>query len=191
MGIHNVGKQSCRDVSQRGWQVVQYLLLLSYCSIGISLRPVLAESHVLPTTGVKVSPVRSKPLTYQLVQSEDPDLSTGNLETKNGSIELNATEQEFNNNTQIVTANGKVVVKFNKAVLNADRLSVNLTTKLATAEGNISLIRGKQILYGDKFEYNFEADSGTISEARGDISERSQYHGSQYFTHCRWGEKIF
>jgi lipopolysaccharide export system protein LptA len=169
MGIHSVGKQSYRYVSQRGWKVVQYLLLLSYYSIGISLRPVLAQSPVLPTTTVNISSVRSKPLTYQIVQSEDPGLSTGNLETKNGSIELNATEQEFNNKTQIVTANGKVIVKFNKAVLNADRLSVNLITKLATAEGNISLIRGKQILYGDKFEYNFEADSGTISEARGDI----------------------
>jgi hypothetical protein len=168
MGIHSVGKQSCRDVSQRAWKIIQYLLLLSYYSIGISLRPVRAESPVLPTA-VNISPIRSKPLTYKLVQAETPGSATGNLETKNGSIELNATEQEFNNLTQIVTANGKVVVKFNKAVLNADRLSVNLKTKLATAEGNISLIRGKQILYGDKFEYNFETDSGTILEARGDI----------------------
>jgi lipopolysaccharide export system protein LptA len=168
MRSHSVGKQSCRYVSQRVWRIVQYLLLLSYCSIGISLRPVIAQSQVLPTT-IKVDRVRSRPLIYQLVQAENSGISIGNLETKNGSIELNADEQEFNNNTQIVTANGKVVVKFNKAVLNADRLSVNLTTKLATAAGNISLIRGKQVLYGDKFEYNFESDSGSILEARGDI----------------------
>jgi lipopolysaccharide export system protein LptA len=168
MGNHSVGKQSYRYVGQRSWKIVQYLLLLSYYSIGISLRPVFAGSPVLPTM-VTVSSARSIPLTYQIVQSETPGSSTGNLGTPNGSIELTAQQQEFNNQTQIVTADGKVIVRFNKAILNADRLKVDLKTKIATAEGNISLIRGKQILYGDKFEYNFGEDRGSILEARGDI----------------------
>jgi lipopolysaccharide export system protein LptA len=168
MGNHSVGKQSYRYVGRRSWKIVQYLLLLSYYSIGISLRPVLAGSLVLPTM-VTVNSARSIPLTYQIVQSETPGSSTGNLGTPNGSIELTAQQQEFNNQTQIVTADGKVIVRFNKAILNADRLKVDLKTKIATAEGNISLIRGKQILYGDKFEYNFGEDRGSIMEARGDI----------------------
>jgi lipopolysaccharide export system protein LptA len=168
MGNHSVGKQSYRYVGRRSWKIVQYLLLLSYYSIGISLRPVLAGSLVLPTM-VTVNSARSIPLTYQIVQSETPGSSTGNLGTPNGSIELTAQQQEFNNQTQIVTADGKVIVRFNKAILNANRLKVDLKTKIATAEGNISLIRGKQILYGDKFEYNFGEDRGSIMEARGDI----------------------
>jgi hypothetical protein len=167
MENNSVGKQLDRYIGQRSWKIVQYLLLLSYYSIGISLRPVSAQSPALPT--VNVSAGRSIPLTYRIVQTSGEGLSKSKLGTKNGSIELNAEQQEFNNITQIVTANGKVVVRFNKAILNADRLNVNLKTKIATAEGNVSLIRGKQILYGNQFEYNFEDDRGSIMEARGDI----------------------
>jgi lipopolysaccharide export system protein LptA len=163
-----VGKQSCQYVGQRACKVAQYLLLLSCYLIGISLRPVLAGSPALPTT-VTPSPVSSTPLTYTIVQNGENKPPTTNLLTPSGTIELNALEQEFNDNTQIITANGKVVVRFNKALLKSDRLRVNLKTKIAVAEGNVSLIRGKQVLYGSQFEYNFEDDKGTILEARGDI----------------------
>ncbi len=163
-----MGKQSYQYVGQRACKVAQYLLLLSCYSIGISLRPVLAESPALPTVG-NSSPVASVPLTYIVVQNGAKSPPTTNLVTPNGTIELNAEQQEFNNNTQIITANGKVVVHFNKALLKSDRLRVNLKTKIAVAEGNVSLIRGKQVLYGTQFEYNFEDDKGTILEARGDI----------------------
>jgi Protein of unknown function (DUF3769) len=203
MGNNSVGKQSCRDVGQLAWKIIQYLLLLSYYSIGISLRPVCSQPPITATI-VNHSIGKSTPLTYQIVQTNpvpttpvqptpvptdsnqpkpaqtDPaqadlvptDLQqpvNGKLGTPNSSIELNAEQQEFDNQTQIVTANGKVVVRFNKAILNADRLNVNLKTKLATAKGNVVLIRGKQILYGDRFEYNFDQDRGSIMEARGDI----------------------
>jgi hypothetical protein len=165
MGRNSVGKQSYQYVGQRGWKVAWYLLLLPLYSIGISLRPVLAGSPAAPTT----ANVSSAPLTYTIVQNGAQTPPTTNLLTPNGTIELNAEEQEFNNNTQIITANGKVVVRFNKALLQADRLRVNLKTKIAVAEGNVSLLRGKQILYGRQFEYNFEDDRGSILEARGDI----------------------
>ena len=168
MGRNSVGKQSYQYVSQYAWKVVQYLLLLSLYSIGISLRPVLAGSPASSTV-VNTKPIRSTPLTYTIVQNGTKGPPTTNLLTPNGTIELNAQEQEFNNNTQIITANGKVVVRFNKALLQADRLRVNLKTKIAIAEGNVSLLRGKQILYGNQFEYNFEDDQGSIQEARGDI----------------------
>jgi Protein of unknown function (DUF3769) len=210
MGNNSVGKQSCRYVGQLAWKIIQYLLLLSYYSIGISLRPVCSQP---PITATIVNPGvgKSTPLTYKVVQTNpvptaptipapttpvpvdsiqtqptqvdpakvDPtqtDLKqpvNGTLGTPGSSIELNAEQQEFNNQTQVVTADGKVVVRFNKATLNADRLNVNLKTKLATAEGNIVLVRGKQILYGDRFEYNFDQDSGSILEARGDIYQPS------------------
>ena len=108
-------------------------------------------------------------MTYTVVQNGTKGPPTTNLATPSGTIELNAEQQEFNDNTQIITANGKVVVRFNKALLQADRLRVNLKTKIAIADGNVSLTRGKQILYGKQFEYNFEDDRGSIMEARGDI----------------------
>jgi Protein of unknown function (DUF3769)/Lipopolysaccharide-assembly, LptC-related len=201
MGNNSVGKQSCRYVGQLAWKIIQYLLLLSYYSIGISLRPVWSQPPITATI-VNPSVGKSTPLTYKIkiVQADpvqpnqipvtpvqpdsiptnpaQPDLTPiddipepqiGKLGTPSGSIDLTAEQQEFNNQSQIVTADGKVVVRFNKATLNADRLSVNLKTKLATAEGNVVLIRGKQILYGNRFEYNFDQDQGSLTDARGDI----------------------
>ena len=163
-----MGKQSDRYVARRNWKIAWYLLIMLYYSIDISLRPVFAKPTPAPT--VNLAPVsRSAPLTYTIVQNAPPAPPTTNIAAPSGTIELNAEQQEFNNNTQIITANGKVVVRFNKALLQADRLRVNLKTKIAVAEGNVSLLRGKQILYGTQFEYNFEADSGSVTEARGDI----------------------
>jgi lipopolysaccharide export system protein LptA len=171
MENNSVGKKLDRYVGQQVWKIIQYLLLLAYYSIGISLRPVLAGDLAVPT-GLEAKPVQavpSAPLTYTIVQTGVEESPTIKLGTPTNSVELNADQQEFNNKTQIVTANGKVVVRFNKAILNADQLTVNLKTKLATAEGNVVLIRGKQILYGNRFDYNFDDDKGSIVEARGDI----------------------
>ncbi len=171
-----MGKKSYQYVGQCVWKVAQYLLLCTYYSIGISLRPSFADSvpKSLPP-GESIAPIVSQtsisslPLPYAIVQSEG-DTSPGiNLFTTSGTIELNAEQQEFDNNTQVITATGKVILRFNKAVLNADRLRVNLNTRIATADGNVSLIRGRQILYGSQFEYNFEADRGSVTKARGDI----------------------
>jgi hypothetical protein len=166
-----VGKKLDRDVTQRTWKAAWYLLLLSYYSIGFSLRPAIAGAAPPPPSPVDSAPVRrpSVPLTYTVVQDGTTGTPKIDIAAPNGTIELNADQQEFDNNTQIVSANGKVVVRFNKALLKADRLRVNLKTKIATAEGNVSLLRGKQTLYGSQFEYNFETDSGSILEARGDV----------------------
>ena len=168
MKTNSVGKNSDRYSGWR-WKIAQYLLLLlPLCSIDFSLRPVQAQS-TLPSV-VNSRPRRpSAPFTYQVVQTTQDSPPTTNLVAPNGTIELNAEQQEFDNTTQIVTANGKVVVRFNKAILNADKLRVDLKTKTAIAEGNVSLIRGKQILYGNEFQYNFEEDRGSIVAARGDI----------------------
>ncbi|WP_310410824.1 DUF3769 domain-containing protein [Chamaesiphon sp. OTE_8_metabat_110] len=164
----SVGKQSDRYVARRKWQLAGYLLLLSYYAIDISLHPVFAGEVPAPTANL--APISSSaPLKYTIVQNGPQAPPTTNIAAPKGTIELNASQQEFDNNTQIITANGKVVVRFNQAILQSDRLRVNLKTKIAVAEGNVSLLRGKQILYGTQFEYNFEEDRGSVVEARGDI----------------------
>ncbi len=163
-----MGKQSDRCVARRNWKVAWYLLLVSYYSIDISLRPVFA-GEAAPPPAILAPVRRSAPLTYTIVQNGSQAPPTTNIAAPKGTIELNAEQQEFNNNTQVITANGKVVVRFNQAILQSDRLRVNLKTKIAVAEGNVSLIRGKQILYGSQFEYNFEDDRGSVVDARGDI----------------------
>ena len=169
MGSNSVGKKSAQYAgSQCGWKVAWYVLLCTCYSIGISLRPVEAKPLALPPTA-GLNQVISPPLTYQVVQNGSQRPPTTNLVTSSGKVELNALKQEFNNNTQVITATGNVVLRFNQALLKADKLRVNLKTKLAIADGNVTLIRGQQVLYGNQFEYNLGEDKGTISGARGDI----------------------
>jgi hypothetical protein len=159
-----VGRKSFRYVGLRDWKVLTYLLLCACCSIGISLPP----ARAVPLAVEARSP-SGLPLVYTIVQSSEQTTPSTTLFPTGGSVELNAEQQEFDNNNQIVTATGKVTLRFNKALLKADKLRVDLKTKIATAEGNVSLIRGQQILYGKQFQYNFEDDKGSVTEARGDI----------------------
>jgi lipopolysaccharide export system protein LptA len=168
MGSNSVGKKSAQYAGKCGWTVARYLLLWICYSIGISLRPAEAKPLALPPSA-GLNQVASRPLTYKLVQNGPQSPPTTDLLTNNGRVELNAEKQEFNNNTQVITATGKILVRFNKAILKADKLRVNLKTKIAIAEGNVILIRGQQVLYGSQFEYNFGDDKGKIVSARGDI----------------------
>ncbi|MEG3437471.1 DUF3769 domain-containing protein [Pannus brasiliensis CCIBt3594] len=84
-------------------------------------------------------------------------------------LELIADEQEFDQNTRVITARGNVTLRFGNSVLTADRLQINLPEKLAVAEGKVILTRGDQILQGDRFEYYFVQDSGVVYNANGEI----------------------
>jgi lipopolysaccharide export system protein LptA len=88
-------------------------------------------------------------------------------------LELIADEQEFDQNSQIITARGNVTLRFSRSVLTADRLQINLPEKLAVAEGQVILTRGDQILRGDRFEYYFVQDSGVVFNANGEIFQPS------------------
>jgi hypothetical protein len=162
-----VGKNSSRNMGWYGWKVLPYLLLCTY-SIGIYLPP----AHAVPPT-VEQSSSLGLPLVYTIVQTSEQSTPSTTLFPSGGAVELNADTQEFDNKNQIVTATGKVTLRFNKALLKADNLRVDLKTKIAIAEGNVSLVRGQQILYGKQFKYNFEDDKGSITEARGDIYQPS------------------
>ncbi len=92
---------------------------------------------------------------------------------QDGVIELQADQQTYDQNRQIFTAEGKVMMRFRDSVLKADRLQVNLTNRFAVAEGNVFLTKGAQILQGDRFEYNFVQGQGRIQGARGEIGTQS------------------
>ncbi len=163
-----MGKKSSQYVGQCAWKVARYLLLCTCYSIDISLRPALSVP-IPANLPVTAQTLITLPLAYAIVQTGAQEQPNLNLFTTSGTVELNSEQQQFDNNTQVITATGKVVLRFNQSILYADRLQVDLNTKIAVANGNVSLIRGRQILYGDRFEYNFEDDKGNATAARGDI----------------------
>ena len=84
-------------------------------------------------------------------------------------VEVIADRQEYDESTQVVTAEGNVVMRFAEAILTSDRIQVNLADRLVVAQGNVTLTRGEQILQGSRFEYYLVQDRGTITDASGQI----------------------
>lgn len=88
-------------------------------------------------------------------------------------VELIADQQEYDSQRQVITAKGKVEMRFANAVLLADLLRVNLPDRVAVAEGNVVLKRGDQVIRGQRFEYYFVQDRGIIFNANGEIYQKS------------------
>ena len=86
-----------------------------------------------------------------------------------GVIELTADQQEYDEQRQVITAVGNVVLRFREAILDADRVQVNLPNRILIAEGNVALTRGEQVLRGERFEYYFVQDSGAVLNASGEF----------------------
>ncbi|MFW5762995.1 MAG: DUF3769 domain-containing protein, partial [Coleofasciculus sp.] len=86
-----------------------------------------------------------------------------------GVLELTADQQEYDQQRQVITAQGDVLLRFRGALLEADRVQVNLPNRILVAEDNVALTRGNQVLRGQRFEYSFVQDSGVIFDASGEL----------------------
>ncbi len=84
-------------------------------------------------------------------------------------VELNADRQEYDQQRQIVTAEGNVVVRLNGGVIDADNLQINLSNRIAVGQGDVAVTRGEQVLRGERFTYNFVQNTGELLNASGEI----------------------
>ncbi len=84
-------------------------------------------------------------------------------------VEVTADRQEYNEQRQLISAEGKVTVRFSQGVVSADKVQVNLTTRQLLATGNAVFAQGEQVLLGERMEYNFTLDKGLIEQASGII----------------------
>jgi len=84
-------------------------------------------------------------------------------------LEVTSDRQEYDEVRQVMTAEGHVIVKFDRGLLDADRVQVNLNNLIAVGEGNVALTRGNQVLRGQNFTYNLIQDSGDLTNGSGEI----------------------
>ncbi len=139
-------------------------------------RQVFAQAEAPPPPLVPAPPVNNAAPPPAQRPAQKPTPQPG--EQKNnfpvaGVVELQAEKQEYSNTEQVITASGKVLMRFRNALLKADRLEVDLKSKKAIATGNVSLKRGQQVLRGEKFDYDFGQDKGLITTAGGEIYQPS------------------
>ena len=84
-------------------------------------------------------------------------------------VEVTADRQEYNEQRRLISAVGKVTVRFSQGVISADKVQVNLTTRQLLAIGNAVFTKAEQVLLGERMEYNFTLDKGLIEKASGII----------------------
>ena len=105
-------------------------------------------------------------------QSKDQSSDQNNDQSNDefiSQLRLSADRQEYDPDTQIITARGNVLLQLNDAIIEADELWLNLINRYALAEGDVLLTRGSQIVRGDRAEYNFIQQAGIIRGAVGSI----------------------
>lgn len=121
--------------------------------------PIPAE-QIQPIVPPVPVPTPTQPTPQPQTQPSEPSPSPTTAPAGRRIVEVTSDRQEYDEQRQIVTAEGNVIVRFDGAVLDADRLQVNLPNLIAVGEGNVALTRGQQVLRGERFTYNFVQDLG-------------------------------
>lgn len=88
-------------------------------------------------------------------------------------VEITADRQEYDQQRQIVIAEGNVMVRFRQSLIDADQAQINLVNRQVIAEGNVALTRGNQVIRGDRMDYNFVQNTGSVYQAQGTVSTRT------------------
>ncbi len=84
-------------------------------------------------------------------------------------LDLRADSQEFEPATQILRAEGNVVLRLRNGILSGDRLWVNIANRFVLAEGNVVFTRGAQTIEAERGEYNLLQGSGSLFQASGTL----------------------
>ncbi|MEM9818356.1 MAG: DUF3769 domain-containing protein [Cyanobacteria bacterium P01_D01_bin.6] len=84
-------------------------------------------------------------------------------------LNLVADYQEFEPQTQVLTARGDVILRLGNGVIQADRLWANLANRFVIVEGDVIFTRGEQVVEADRGEYNLVQGSGSLFDARGTL----------------------
>lgn len=109
------------------------------------------------------------PTTTPQPESQVPDPTPTSTPATRRVLELNSDRQEYDEQRQVVTADGNVLLRFDGGVLDANSLRVNLQNLIAVGEGNVAFTRGQQVLRGERLTYNFLQNTGDFTNGSGEI----------------------
>ena len=77
---------------------------------------------------------------------------------------LEADEVNYDEQAQIYTAKGRVVIWKGDKKLTADYVRYDRITEEAYAEGNVRLTFGKDLLTGSRMDFNLDTQLGTVED---------------------------
>lgn len=140
---------------------------------GVTEPSITEPGTVEPIEPVSPSPDAESMTLPDVLTPIEPSETEGDRTTDEefiSQLSLTADFQEYDPQTQVITARGDVRLQASNSVIEADQIWVNLTNRFALAEGNVLLITGGQIAQGDHAEYNFIQQAGVINGAIGTLS---------------------
>jgi lipopolysaccharide assembly outer membrane protein LptD (OstA) len=80
-------------------------------------------------------------------------------------LELDRAEQvNFEQDGQVVTASGNVVLRKGDRLLQADTVTYNIRTEEAVARGSVVFVNGDQVWKGEELRYNFLTEEGSFPD---------------------------
>ena len=95
-----------------------------------------------------------------------------------GKATLTAGDVEYQPGLYVI-ATGGVDFKYQGLRLQADRARIDIPTNLMTAEGNVILDEGAQRLVGETLEYDLETGTGRVTQATAFVAGEYYFTGSQ------------
>lgn len=86
-------------------------------------------------------------------------------------VEVNGDQVEYFDAEKKVVGKGNVVVTYKDVKMTCKQVTAYLDSKEAIAEGDVLIVRGDSVLKGEKIKYNFEKETGVITNgvAKADV----------------------
>ncbi len=113
--------------------------------------------------------VQAQDLVEAQAPTPTPTSPPVSIDLSTQALQLRSDRQEFNQETQTFEAEGNVEMRFGRTLLKADRMTIEIPNRRVVAEGNIQVELGNQRVQGDRLEYDFEAETGFLEPAFGQV----------------------
>ena len=107
-------------------------------------------------------------------------LPTVQAVSKDDEVLMQADELVYNQDTQIVTAEGNVEIVYGPRILMADRVTYNQTTGAVSAQGNVTLMEPSgDVIFADNVELTDEMRNGIVESISILLADKSRLAGSK------------
>jgi LPS-assembly protein len=104
-----------------------------------------------------------------------PPPAAGNASNSNAPVTFTADEVEYDQDSNVVTARGKVEAWQNERILRADTFTYNRNTGIATVEGNVQLLDPDgQVLFADRAELSNTMRDGVVEGLKARLAQNGR-----------------
>ncbi len=128
-----------------------------------------AEEPAAPTAPAAATAPAPDRITFEIRMP--PERGGGRATGSAGALEY---ERE-----DLAVASGGVELEYQDYVVQAERVAVNVTTQELVAEGGVVLDQGPRRLAGDRLEFNFETETGKLSQANAYVNPDYYFSGAE------------